>query len=223
MAMTDLTQGRNPLDRITPQTEPASSPPAPPAGPSPAPVPALVNLLVPAATLLGLSTTPGLAGGWGLLDADDTRTLVTAAAGHPATRWCLTLTGRHRHRPRLRPRPPPPSPERPGAPATARPGGPARSGGRAGTARRAAAPPEPQPHPHRPGVLRPRRHRGPLLPQPQAEAPGPRPQRDLRRSRLPEPRHKHRLGSHHRVAPRPDEPIQSRTAVQTIMTHFALR
>ena len=93
MAMTDLTQGRNPLDRITPQTEPASSPPAPPPGPSPAPVPALVNLLVPAATLLGLSTTPGLAGGWGLLDADDTRTLVTAAAGHPQTRWCLTLTG----------------------------------------------------------------------------------------------------------------------------------
>ena len=87
LAMTDLTQGRNPLDRISP----APAQPAPPG--APAPVPALINLLVPAATLLGLSTTPAQAGGWGLLDGDDTRTLIAAAAGHPQTRWCLTLTG----------------------------------------------------------------------------------------------------------------------------------
>jgi Domain of unknown function (DUF222) len=65
--------------------------PARPARPSP--VPALVTLLVSAETLLGLSTTPAQAGAWGLLDADGTRTLAAAAAAHPATRWCLTLTG----------------------------------------------------------------------------------------------------------------------------------
>ena len=104
LALTDLTQGRNPLDRITPApAQPASAPPSSPsssrpAPPSPghagpAPVPALVNLIVPAGTLLGLSAAPAQAGGWGLLDRDETRTLVTAAAAHPATRWCLTVTG----------------------------------------------------------------------------------------------------------------------------------
>jgi hypothetical protein len=53
----------------------------------------MVNLLVPAETLLGLSTTPAQAGSWGLLDADETRGVVTAAAAHPRTRWCATLVG----------------------------------------------------------------------------------------------------------------------------------
>ncbi len=109
LALTDLTQGRDPLDRVTP--EPA---PAPPPGPGsagrpgpgqaagedgthprsggPAPVPALINLLVPAGTLLGLSATPAQAGGWGVLDAGETRAVVAAAATHSRTRWCLTLT-----------------------------------------------------------------------------------------------------------------------------------
>jgi hypothetical protein len=108
LALTDLTQGRDPLDRITLQPEPAqpastpSDPPSPadpslvrprqhPGGPSP--LPALINLLVPAGTLLGLSAAPAEAGAWGLLDRDDTRAVVTAAAGHPRTRWCVTLTG----------------------------------------------------------------------------------------------------------------------------------
>ena len=111
LALTDLTQGRNPLDRIlsapAPHRTPGPSPdvPADYPGPggnhgggsarpdAPGPVPALINLLVPAATLLGLSTTPAQASGWGLLDADDTRTVVAAAATHPRTRWCVTLTG----------------------------------------------------------------------------------------------------------------------------------
>jgi hypothetical protein len=46
-----------------------------------------------AETLLGLSTTPAQAGSWGLLDAAGTRALAAAAAAHPATRWCVTLTG----------------------------------------------------------------------------------------------------------------------------------
>jgi hypothetical protein len=110
LALTDLTQGRNPLNRIAPDpvlAQPAGLPKnaspadndgsrghaasAPPA--SPAPVPALVNLIIPAGTLLGFSAAPAQAGGWGLLDCDETRTVAAAAAAHPGTRWCVTLTG----------------------------------------------------------------------------------------------------------------------------------
>jgi hypothetical protein len=90
LALTDLTQGRDPLGRITPAQAPDTTPHAP-AGP--APVPALVNLIVPAETLLGLSTAPAQAGSWGLLDADEIRAVATAAAAHPRTRWCVTLAG----------------------------------------------------------------------------------------------------------------------------------
>jgi hypothetical protein len=48
---------------------------------------------VHAGTLFGWDTTPTEAGGWGLLDSDETRALVAAASRHPATRWCLTLLG----------------------------------------------------------------------------------------------------------------------------------
>ncbi len=59
---------------------------------APVPLPALINLLVPAGTLLGWSTAPGQAAGWGLLDADEIRALIQAASQHPRTRWCFTLT-----------------------------------------------------------------------------------------------------------------------------------
>jgi hypothetical protein len=59
--------------------------------PPPAPVPALINLVVHAGTLFGWDTTPSQAGGWGLLDADETRAMIAAASRHPATRWCLTV------------------------------------------------------------------------------------------------------------------------------------
>jgi Domain of unknown function (DUF222) len=62
-------------------------------GDNPVPLPALINLLVPAATLLGWGTAPGHAGRWGLLDADDTRAMVHAASRHLRTRWCVTVTG----------------------------------------------------------------------------------------------------------------------------------
>jgi Domain of unknown function (DUF222) len=116
LALTDLTQGRDPLDRIKPLPAPAPPAPSPaapspagaperadrPAGPGnwpagkpggPAPMPALINLLVPAGTLLGWSAAPAQAGAWGLLDRDETRAAATAAAAHPQTRWCVTLTG----------------------------------------------------------------------------------------------------------------------------------
>src|SRR6202034_54599 len=98
LVLVDLTQGRNPLDRIKPQqpADPAPGPgpgPGGPAGPGdPAPLPALINLLVPAGTLLGWGTAPAQAAGWGLLDAGETSALVQAASRHPATRWCFTLT-----------------------------------------------------------------------------------------------------------------------------------
>ncbi len=59
----------------------------------PAPVPALINLVVPAGTLFGWDSTPSEAGGWGLLDSSETGALVAAASRHPATRWCVTVTG----------------------------------------------------------------------------------------------------------------------------------
>ncbi len=59
---------------------------------NPGPLPALVNLIVPAGTLFGWSSAPAQAGAWGLLGRDETRTVVAAAAQHPRTRWCVTLT-----------------------------------------------------------------------------------------------------------------------------------
>ena len=56
-------------------------------GPS---VAALINITVPLDTLLGQSATPGEAAGFGLLDPEDARDLVAAAARHPDTRWCVT-------------------------------------------------------------------------------------------------------------------------------------
>ena len=111
LVLMDLTQGRDPLDRITPSPALAAGPsPAPPAestapsqstapspaprgGPASVPLPALINLIIPAGTLLGWSAAPGQAGTWGLLDAGETRAIVTAAARHPRTRWCATLIG----------------------------------------------------------------------------------------------------------------------------------
>jgi hypothetical protein len=97
IAMLDLTAGRNPLDRIPPEpgnpVESEDQPQGQARSGCPAPLPALVNLIVPAGTLLGFSAAPAQGGTWGLLDRDDTRAVVTAAAAHPATRWCVTLTG----------------------------------------------------------------------------------------------------------------------------------
>jgi hypothetical protein len=120
LALVDLTQGRDPLDRIRPRQ---AADPARPA--DPAPLPALINLLIPAGTVLGWGTAPAQAGGWGLLDAEETGALIRAASQHPRTRWCFTLTapdgtaiahacatGRHPWKP----------PGPPGPPTTRKPG-----------------------------------------------------------------------------------------------------
>jgi hypothetical protein len=92
LAMADLTQGRNPLDRLMKPAEAGVTPRPPDPKSNPVPMPALINLIVPAGTLLGWSSAPAEAGAWGLLDRDETRTIINAAAGHPRTRWCVTLT-----------------------------------------------------------------------------------------------------------------------------------
>jgi len=57
-----------------------------------APPPANLNLIIPIGTLLGWSAAPAQAGGFGLLDPEETRALVAAASRHPRTRWSVTLT-----------------------------------------------------------------------------------------------------------------------------------
>ena len=64
-----------------------------PANGATAPVPANITILVPAGTLLGWSAVPGEASRLGPLDPQTTRDLIQAASRHPATRWCVTLTG----------------------------------------------------------------------------------------------------------------------------------
>ena len=158
--------------------------------PGPGPVPAQVNLIIPVRTLLGWSTAPAQAGAWGLLDGDEARAIATAAARHPLTRWCATLTGpdgtalahacARGQRPELltglEPQPPP--------------------GQLAELLRRL----KPHLHPHRGGRLRPQPGRSQLRPQPQTQAPRPRPHRHLRRPRLPGPGPHHRPRPHHSLA-----------------------
>jgi Domain of unknown function (DUF222) len=69
----------------------ASSPGTGPGAPS-AGMAAQINLTIPLATLLGLADRPGEAAGFGPIDADLARAMATAAATHPATTWCLTVT-----------------------------------------------------------------------------------------------------------------------------------
>jgi hypothetical protein len=56
-------------------------------GPS---IAALVNITVPWSALQGDTGPPGEAAGFGLLDHQTARDLVTAAARNPRTRWCVT-------------------------------------------------------------------------------------------------------------------------------------
>jgi hypothetical protein len=106
MCYLDLTQGRDPRDRIPPGDGEAEgdddggggagpwpfSPPGPGKPGGRAPFPASINLLVPVGTLLGWSTMPGEAGR-DIIDPTALRDLVRAASHHPATRWCVTITG----------------------------------------------------------------------------------------------------------------------------------
>ena len=89
--------------RTTPQTGPAAS--RAPAGTAPAgtaqtgpgrgercPGGGEHLLTIPAATLLGLAERPGEAHGLGVIDPALARQLAAAAARHPRSTWCLTVT-----------------------------------------------------------------------------------------------------------------------------------
>ncbi|MBV9379729.1 MAG: HNH endonuclease [Streptosporangiaceae bacterium] len=79
-------------------TGPRPAPAAPPGSgaaraPARPPLAALINITIPLATLLGTGAAPGDAAGFGLLDPAAARDLAATASHHPATRWCVTLTG----------------------------------------------------------------------------------------------------------------------------------
>jgi hypothetical protein len=73
---------------------PASPPgPARPPGPRP-PIASRVNLTVSLDTGTGHSDAPGLVAGFGSVDGPLARDLLAAAASHPASRFCLTITAK---------------------------------------------------------------------------------------------------------------------------------
>jgi hypothetical protein len=67
-----------------------SAPPGPGDQPS---LPARVTLTVPLLTHLGLTAEPGLVAGFGPVDPALARELAARAAAHPASRFCVTVTG----------------------------------------------------------------------------------------------------------------------------------
>ena len=62
--------------------------PAADAGPA---VGANITITVPHTAMDGDFGPPGEVAGFGIIDHADTRDLIAAAAGHPATRWCVTV------------------------------------------------------------------------------------------------------------------------------------
>jgi hypothetical protein len=87
----------NPEDAPAPSPQPAGQAAGNPASGGPgdgaAAFAAKVNLTLPLATLLGLAERPGTMPGIGPIDPALVRDLAAAAARHPASTWCLTITG----------------------------------------------------------------------------------------------------------------------------------
>ncbi len=87
----------------TQPTEPAeSAQPAQPAagqvpGPGPAGFAGKVTLTIPLATLTDLADRPGEIAGIGPVDPWLARDLASAAAAHPKTTWCMTVTDEQGH------------------------------------------------------------------------------------------------------------------------------
>jgi Domain of unknown function (DUF222) len=68
-----------------------------PAPPGVAGLAANTNLTIPLLSLLGLAQHPGDAHGLGALDPDLARQLAAAAARHPGSTWCVTVTDQDGH------------------------------------------------------------------------------------------------------------------------------
>jgi hypothetical protein len=168
---------RRPGRRLRPRNGPGGTGgPAPAAGGDSGPsLAAQVTLTIPWATLHG-GSTPGEAGGFGLLDPETARDLAAAAARHPAPAGAT---------PRCTPTAPPPRTPAPPARTPAGPPTPAPSNSTPSSAAPATTP-------------RPRR----LPARPQAPPPGHRPQRHVHRAGLRAARRPLRPGSHHPLAPR---------------------
>jgi hypothetical protein len=83
-----------PAQDPAPDPDPAQDPAAARrSAPAPPSLAALVTLTVPLATYLGLGDQPGHVAGYGPVDPAQARELTALAAGHPASRFCLTVTG----------------------------------------------------------------------------------------------------------------------------------
>jgi hypothetical protein len=157
-----------------------------------------ITITVPHTALGGDFGPPGEVAGFGIIDHVDTRDLVAAAAGHPATRWCVTVLN------------PDGTAAAHGCAAGTRPWGPG-----------------PMPlcglldflnirklTPGHPRTVPARRGRAPLPAQPQTPAPGQGPQRDLHGTGLRPPRRELRPGPHRPSPPRrPDVRVQPGPAV----------
>ena len=165
------------------------------AGPA---VGANITITVPHTAMDGDFGPPGEVAGFGIIDHADTRDLMAAAAGHPATRWCVTVLN---------------------------PDGTAAAHGCAAGTRPWVPGPMPlrglldflnirKLTPGHPRTVPARRGRAPLPAQPQAPAPGQGPQRDLHGTGLRPPRRELRPGPHRPPPPRrPDVRVQSGPAV----------
>jgi len=92
-AYLDLLLGKD--SRPSPAEPPADAGPA--GGQIPAGFAGRVTLTVPLATLAGLADRPGELGGLGPVDPWLARDLAGAAAAHPTTTWCLTVTDDQGH------------------------------------------------------------------------------------------------------------------------------
>jgi hypothetical protein len=93
-----------PVSPGAPTPDPPASPGVRDPAPSPAPaapddqrLAARVNLTVPLLTHLGLASEPGQVAGFGPVDPGLARELADRAAAHPASRFCLTITGANGH------------------------------------------------------------------------------------------------------------------------------
>jgi hypothetical protein len=80
------------LDRDSTPGPPVGQPPRIPAQTSP--IASRVTLTVPLETGLGSGDQPGTVAGFGPVDGTLTRDLLTAAAAHSASRFCITVTGK---------------------------------------------------------------------------------------------------------------------------------
>jgi hypothetical protein len=84
-------------DEVAPDLDSSGddTPTGDPTAPAPPAPPRLADLVLPLATLLGLTERPGEAHGLGPLDPDLCRELASAAASSPWTQFCVTVTDQH--------------------------------------------------------------------------------------------------------------------------------